>query len=169
MVIKIKLLNSVSKEQFDSLNKLYLKYFKPKDNEADLNFKKINLLLRKFPESDAIVIDNKTIIGETTTIPTNKKLMTEFLKNKITEQELVDQSIKKVTLKNFNAIYLCYMLLEKKYRRRDITLKEHKQILEHYLKYKKDILLFVWPLSKAGEKTAKKVSEIFNLPLIIKK
>ncbi len=167
--MKIKLLTKITLKEDKELEMLYKKYFKKEKEETNLDFKKINLILKKFPKSEAIVIDKKTIIGEVTTIPTNKKIMKEFLESKITEQEMIDKSLDKISLKNFNSLYLCYFILEKKYRGKEITSKAIEKIIDYYIKINPKITLFVWPFSKAGEKVAIKISEKFYLPLIIKK
>lgn len=158
----------ISLKQDNQLNKIYNKYFNKKSkNEANLNIDKINILIKKFPKSEEIIVD-KGIIGEITIIPTNKKIMNLFLKNKINEQKLLDRSISEVNVDNFNCIYLCYFLILDKYRHKKIMYKELKKTIKYYKKINPKITLFVWPFSKAGKNLSEKVSNKLNLPLILK-
>ncbi|MDD3178112.1 MAG: hypothetical protein PHR26_01205 [Candidatus ainarchaeum sp.] len=167
-MIKYKYPTKINIKEDNQLNIIYNKYFKKTKQEADLNLNKLNLLINKFPKSETIIYD-KNPIGEITIIPTNLKNMNLFLKEKISEQELIDNSINKVNLKNFKCIYLCYFIILKKYRRKKIIYKQLKKIVKYYIKINPKITLFVWPFSEVGEKISKKLSNELNLPIIIKK
>ncbi len=170
MKIKIELKESFTKEEYLELSHVYLKTFTKKNEftETDLDFKDCNYILKKFPKSSALVKDGPKIIGQTWMVPTKRKIMFDFLENKINEQDMILKSARKVNLNNFNAIYIFYSATLKEYRRKGLTLKAIKKILNHYLKIKKDLIFFVWPYSKAGEKLSVKTAEIYKKTLIIK-
>jgi hypothetical protein len=171
MSIKIELKDSFTKEEYLGLSNVYLKTFtkKNKFTETDLDFKDCNNILKKFPKSSALIKDKGKIIGQTWIVPTNRKIMLEFLENKINEQEMILKSLKKINLKNFDTIYLFYSAILKKYRRKGVIFKATKKILNNYLKINKNVIFFAWPYSKAGEKFSIKTSEIYKKTLIIKK
>ena len=170
MKIKIELKDSFTKKEYDELSEVYLKTFTKKNEftETDLDFKACNKIIKKFPKSSAL-INGKKVIGQTWIVPTNRKIMIEFLENKIKEQEIILKSVKKVNLNNFDAIYIFYSAILKEYRRKGIILKANKKILNHYLKINKDIIFFAWAYSKAGEKLVIKISEKYKKLLILKK
>jgi hypothetical protein len=171
MSIKIELKDSFTKEEYLKISKVYLKTFTKKNEftETNFDFKDCNNILKKFPKSSAIVKDGQKIIGQTWIVPTNRKIMLEFLENEINEQDMILKSVKKVNLNNFNSIYIFYSAILKEYRKKGLILKARKKILNHYLKINKNVIFFAWPYSKAGEKFAIKTSEIYKKTLIIKK
>lgn len=171
MVIKIKLKDNLKIEEYKELEKIYHKTFTKKNEFTETNFdlKNCNKIIQKFPNSFAIIRDDKKIIGQTWIIPTNKKIMTEFLENKIKEQDMILKSVKKVSLNDFDCIYIFFSGILKEYRRQGFIFKARKKILNHFLKFNKKVKLFAWPYSKAGENLAIKTSEEYKLPLIIKK
>ncbi|NCP71983.1 hypothetical protein GW835_01140 [archaeon] len=171
MAIKIELKENLTKEEYDQISQIYAKTFTIKNEftETNLSLKNCNKLFEKFPKSSALIKDNKKTIGQTWIVPTNRKIMTEFLENKITEQEMVLKSLKKVSLDNFNCIYLFYSSIFQKYRRQGLIFKARIKTLNHYIKFNKKIILFAWVYSKEGENLAIKTAEKYKLPLIIKK
>lgn len=171
MVIKIELKKEFTKKEYEEMDFVYEKTFTKKNEftETDLDFKNCNKIIKKFPNSSALIKDKGVSIGQTWIVPTNKKIMTEFLENKIKEQEMILKSVKKVSLNNFDCIYIFYSGILKEYRRQGLSFKAIKRIFNQFLKFNKKVTLFAWAYSKAGENMAIKTAEEYNLLLIIKK
>jgi len=171
MTIKIELKESFTKKEYDEISIVYEKTFTKKNEftETDLDFKNCNKIVKKFPNSSALIKDNGVTVGQTWIVPTNRKIMDEFLKNKITEQEMILKSVKKVSLNDFDCIYIFYSAILKEYRRQGLIFKARQKIINNYLKLNKKVVFFAWAYSKAGENLAIKTSEKYKIPLIIKK
>jgi hypothetical protein len=97
--------------------------------------------------------------------PTSIELMHQFLKEEISENELLDKTIEQKANK-LEALYLCSALTLEDYRNRGLTKNLalaaiHKIRKDHLIKY-----LFVWNFSKEGSAFSKSLAKIEMLPLL---
>lgn len=89
------------------------------DNDPDqlkINIKNDKRIYAKFRECENVIKYKNQVIGETFILPCTKKIMNEFLENKITEAEMFEKIMKNVTYKNFDCVYLCLADVEPKHR-----------------------------------------------------
>lgn len=130
MSIKIKIENKLTEDEYEKTLLIYNKCFTRKGEftDTEISFKEFSQILNKFPNSHSIIRDNNEIIGETWIIPTNKKIMFEFLENKINEKQLIIKSVKKVSVNNFETIYIFYSAILKNYRQKGLIFKGKKNI-----------------------------------------
>ena len=95
-------------------------------------------------------------------IPTTLDLMTQFIRQKISERELFELTPLNI---KYEAIYLCSALLLEEFRGKgiaqSIAIKALESIsVDHSIK-----ALFMWAFSKEGEKLAERLSGLIGLPL----
>ena len=98
-------------------------------------------------------------------IPTTAKLMNEFLTEKISEQELFEQT---KPGEKYETIYLCSASTLPEYRGKGLT---KKLALHAITSIKKDHdikTLFVWPFTKEGEKLAERLGQETGLELKVR-
>ncbi len=97
--------------------------------------------------------------------PTSLELMHRFLREEISENELLDKTIEQKTIK-LEALYLCSALTLEEFRNKGLT---KNLALEAIHKIRKDLkikYLFVWNFSKEGAAFSKSLSKIEMLPLL---
>ena len=164
--MKIKIINkNISEELLVQINNIDNNTFKfiPEDYMAPSTLKKLSL---KFPKSINVILDNNKFIGFSLFLPCNKKLMHLFLEQKITEEKLVSEILKKINLKNFSTIYLCSSYIDKEYRGKGIATDTFIKSLKYYKKINKDTILFAWDVSDLGLHQDIKISKKLKLRLI---
>ncbi|GEM_PF-6973530 len=164
--IIVKYPKRINKTTYNQTQKIYLKYFK--EIYYSMSLAETNLIATKYPKSIAIIYDSKKVIGSIELIPTNKKIMNKFLALKIGEQELFTGSMK-LEKNEINSLYICFAVIEKKYRHKGIILKSIIYSINHILKTYEINHLFVWPYSEEGLNLAKKIAKHFNKKLYIRK
>jgi hypothetical protein len=96
-------------------------------------------------------------------IPTSTAVMNTFLTGEIGERELLKKS---VSLKIFDAVYLCSALVLPEFRQQGragrVAISAVKAIQkDHPVKQ-----LFTWPFSTEGERLAEQISKQLSLPLL---
>ena len=164
--IIIKYPKRVSNTTYNQAQKIYLKYFK--EIYYSMSLAENNLIATKYPKSIAIIYDYKKVIGSTELIPTNKKIMREFLDLKIGEQELFTGSMM-LEKNEINSLYICFAVIEKEYREKGIITQSITYQINEIKKKHKINNLFVWPYSKGGLNLSKKIAKNFNTKLYIRK
>ncbi|MES2592214.1 MAG: GNAT family N-acetyltransferase [Bacteroidota bacterium] len=95
-------------------------------------------------------------------IPTTLKVMELFLHNKITEQQLFDETN---VDQSFEAVYLCSAMTLPEYRGKGIAKKLTRDAIENIRKQHAIKALFVWPFSEAGSLLADNIANTTGLPL----
>ncbi len=95
-------------------------------------------------------------------IPTTEKLMHEFIEEKISESELLNQTPLHI---KYDALYLCSVMVLEEFRRKGlakkIALEAIKKIrFDHPIKK-----IFTWNFSKEGSLLAESISREESLPL----
>ncbi|MBP9789493.1 MAG: hypothetical protein KBD57_03040 [Bacteroidia bacterium] len=102
-------------------------------------------------------------------IPSTLKTMEEFLSGKISESDILNQSIEeKKTSNNFEAIYLCSAIVLPEFRKKGIA---KKVTLEAVAAMRKDFdikFVYSWPFSEEGKKLSALIGELTELPLKMK-
>jgi hypothetical protein len=167
MSIKLVVPEELSLEENSDLEKLDKKYFK---NNIDSNqwisdFKTNSQIIKAFKYSLIVFKDEELIIGYSLVIPSNKKLMIDFLTNKISETQLIKSSLKNVNLLNFQTLYLCAVILLPEYRHKGYAKKGVLKSINYYKKLNKKIVLFSWSYSKSGNQLLQAISNTVKLPL----
>jgi hypothetical protein len=95
-------------------------------------------------------------------IPTTLDLMNQFIDKKISERELFELTPLNV---KYEAIYMCSALLLEEFRGKGIAQRLGVKAIENIIADHSIKALFFWAFSKEGEKLAKKVSGLMELPL----
>jgi len=171
MVVIIKYPKKISKKTNETLDKLYYEFFPKSDPETktylDLDFKKANKLVSKFPMSVGVAYDDNKIIGWSEIYPTTKEIMHSFAYKKISETQLYNKSIN-LPIKKINAIYFGLYADEKKYRHRHIITRTVIAQTKYYLDINKDIEFCVWPYSKQGLNLAQIIAKHFKKELYVR-
>jgi hypothetical protein len=98
-------------------------------------------------------------------IPTTAELMNHFLKNQLTERELLERTPIAV---HHNAIYLCSVTTLPEASGKGKTFQLCMQTIHEIMQTHPIQYLFVWPFTKAGEALAKKIAHASHLKLLIK-
>jgi len=102
-------------------------------------------------------------------IPSTLKTMEEFLSGKISESDILNQSIEeKKTSNNFEAIYLCSAIVLPEFRKKGIA---KKVTLEAVAAMREDFdikFVYSWPFSEEGKKLSALIGELTELPLKMK-
>jgi len=167
MPIKLVVPEELSLDENNNLEKLDKIYFK---NNIDSNqwvsdFKTNNKIIKTFKYSLIIFKDEELIIGYSLVIPSNKKLMIDFLTNKINETQLIKSNLKNVNLLNFQTLYLCAAIILPEYRNQGYAKKGVLKSINYYKKSNKNIVLFSWSYSKSGNQLLQAISNTVKLPL----
>lgn len=96
-------------------------------------------------------------------LPTTLQLMERFVKQEISEKELLDLTPIGVP---YEAIYLCSALVLEEYRCKGITMRLTLKAIAEISKNNPIRALFVWPFSEGGDAVAQKVADELHLPLV---
>ena len=138
--------------------------FQVKDDptQLDVDESVIERLMQIHPASVSEYDDGNGPAAWILLIPTTSQLMDDFLKKKISEKELFDQT---PVGGSYESIYLCSAMVLEEYRRQGIAKKltidaVNKIRADHPVKN-----LFVWAFSDAGNAAANALSEFTGLPL----
>jgi hypothetical protein len=97
-------------------------------------------------------------------LPADKEIMEKFISKEMNEDELLRAVQKKVTLKNFDAVYLCSALIKPEFRGKGYAKNSMKTSIKKIAGNKKPIL-FYWKFSEEGAGLAKKIAEELNLEI----
>jgi hypothetical protein len=140
-------------------------FYSRQDNEQIIFDDSVEKKLNKIHPECLSEFDDNGPVAWILIIPTTIELMDLFLKNSITEKQLLALTPLEV---KYDALYLCSALVLEEYRRKGIaektTISSIQKVIESYpIKY-----LFVWPFSISGENLAKKIASICELPLKLK-
>lgn len=96
-------------------------------------------------------------------IPTTEAIMHLFAARKITEQELLEQTVSETA---YDVVYLCSAVTLPEYRGKGLT---RKLCMEAINKFRKDYpvkYLLVWPFTEQGNHLAEKLAKEAHLPLL---
>lgn len=96
-------------------------------------------------------------------IPTNSSLMNEFIKEKISEDELLNKTPLNI---KYDALYLCSALVLPEFRKKGLA---KKTALDAIFKIRKDHpikILFTWNFSKEGALLSESIANHESLPLM---
>ena len=99
-------------------------------------------------------------------IPTTIDLMNRFIKEEISETELLDQTPLSI---KYEALYLCSALVLPEFRRKGLATKVGLEAIKqiragHPIKF-----LFTWSFSEEGSLLAKNAAQFLGLPLLERK
>ena len=102
-------------------------------------------------------------------IPSTLETMEDFLSGKISESEILKQSVEaKNNSQKFEAIYLCSAIVLPEFRNKGIA---KKVTLEAVAAMRKDFdikFVYSWPFSEEGKKLSALIGELTALPVRIK-
>ena len=131
-------------------------------NQLQVNQKVMKKLQQLHPATLSEIANSDGPISWVLIIPTTKKVMTDFLEGKITENKFLD----KTNLKdNFECLYLCSATTLPEYRGHGKTKKLCIKAINEMREVFPIKALFVWPFTKEGEILAEKVAEGCKLKL----
>jgi hypothetical protein len=159
-------------KEFREACRLAEKYFKvsedpeqmPADHDSSI------WLSKNFPESLNTITLNGKLIGYTFILVCSREDMLDFVSKKINERQLWVRVKKNFDRHNFNAMYVCTVIITPKYRRRGIALMALKEHIARITAFtRKDVRIFYWAWSKEGEKLAQAIKNILKIPIYFRK
>lgn len=169
MKIDFLMKENFSEEDFLKGVNLHVRGFNVKEDsnqiqEEDVSYKKI---IDYDCEQECIIKENEKVIGSFYFILTSKKIMDNFLEEKINERDLLNNSRKLI---NFNSIYFCSAIIEEDYRRKGLIFKATKKLIKHINPlFKEKPSIFGWTFSESGSNLFKKTAKEFSFEFFEKK
>ncbi|HVY01836.1 MAG TPA: hypothetical protein VHA12_03675 [Candidatus Nanoarchaeia archaeon] len=163
-------LEDCSRKDFDITSKMSEDFFGMTTDSEQFQASEENkdFLFKHLKNFVNIIRFNKEVIGYSFIIPSNKKLMSLFLKGKITESELFDRvKSEKINENNFDCLYLCSAIIKEEHRGKGLSIEGFKKLIVNLIKIRGNVKpdLFFWEYSKEGSIVAKKISEHFGFNL----
>jgi ribosomal protein S18 acetylase RimI-like enzyme len=131
-------------------------------NQLSVDEKVLKRLHRIHPATVSEYVDGDGPVVWIIVFPTTNELMENFLKGKISEKELYDQTPLHI---KYEAIYLCSAMVLKEFRRKGIAQKLTLEAIESIREDHPIKSLFVWAFSKEGDALAEHISKLTALPL----
>lgn len=152
------------KSNFERMIQLTDKVFTVKNDSSqlDINDKILERLKRIHPGTVSEYDDGNGPVAWVLLIPTTLSLMHQFLKNKISEKELFEQTSLDT---KYEALYLCSALVLEEFRRKGIAKRLTLHAIENTRRVHPLKALFVWPFSKEGHLGAETLALLTSLPL----
>ena len=130
--------------------------------QLDVNEKVMEQLRIIHPSSIAEYDDGNGPVLWVILIPTTAEIMKQFLSHEINEQAILDLT---PINGNYEAIYLCSVLVLPEYRRKGLAENICLASIENIRRTNAIKSLFVWPFSLAGEALAERISAETKLKL----
>jgi GNAT superfamily N-acetyltransferase len=148
----------------DRMIKLAEEFFDMKNDPAQISVdeKTMQRLLLIHPSTLSEKTDENGPIAWILIIPTIKKVMGDFLVNKITEKEILECTPLGA---KYDAIYLCSALVLPEYRGKGLAKQMVREAVQTILNQHPIQSLFVWSFSIEGKRLADWVAKEFNLLL----
>lgn len=131
-------------------------------SQLDVNQKVLERLHKIHPDTVSAFNDGNGPVAWVLLIPTTLGLMNQFLKNKISEKELFDQTPLNAP---YEAVYLCSALVLEEYRRKGITKQLALKAIENIRHDHPLKAAFVWAFSPEGDLAAETISRLAGMPL----
>ena len=124
-------------------------------NQIQVSEKDIKKLYKIHPRCLSEIANENGPIIWLLVIPTNQKIMNDFLEKKITEKDIL-----KFTNPgdSYDSIYLCSASTLPEFRGKDLTKNLCLEVIEEIKKTHPIKNLFVWPFTKAGKNLAENIS-----------
>ncbi len=132
-------------------------------NQLDVNEAVIQRLLQIHPATVSEYNEGEGPAAWVLIFPTNAELMHSFLKGKISEKELFEQTPIGVS---YDCIYLCSALVLEEYRRQGIVKNLSTLSIQSICKVHPIEHLFVWAFSAVGDQCATQIAKRASLPLL---
>ena len=132
--------------------------------QLDVNEKVIARLQRIHPDTLSELNEDGPIVW-ILIFPTIKKLMKDFLEEKISEKELFNLTEEGIS---YDCIYLCSASVLPEYRKKGHAKRLTVEAINEIRKDYPIESLFVWAFSKQGEKLAGKIGDEIKLPVYYK-
>ena len=152
---------------FERMLDLVGEFFDVKNDPGQIDVdEKVLKKLSKIHEATISQKENKDgPIAWILVIPTTKKIMQDFLENKISENELLNKT---KPSQKFEAVYLCSASVLPEFRNqglaKQLTVQAIRKIKKNYpVEY-----LYYWKFSKGGERLAESISSAMKIPLRVK-
>lgn len=144
--------------------KLAEEFFDTKNDPAQISITPatIDKLKKIHPNTLAEKRDRNGPIAWFIVIPTTTVLMKSFIKEKISEQELLDGT---PPGGRYDALYLCSALVLQEFRGRGVARSLISKTIKSIQKQHPIRCLFYWAFSAEGERLAERIAEEFDLPL----
>ena len=131
-------------------------------DQLDVNEKVMERLSLIHPSSISEYDDGNGPVVWVLLIPTTEEIMKRFLNHEINEQDILDLTPINV---NYQAIYLCSVLVLPEHRRKGLAKNLCQEAIENIRKNNTVKSLFVWPFTKEGEALAERISSEIKLKL----
>ena len=135
-------------------------------NQIPASMENVKWINKNIPDCVNVIKNDGKIIGFTFIVPGNKKIMNDFLDEKINENELFEMVKSNISYDNFYTIYLCSAFIKNEFRRKNLALNGFIKSIDKLLgKVKKKPILFIWAYTKEGERLGEKIAKITKLKL----
>ena len=162
----------ISRKDLDETSKITEEYFgmKKDPNQIPATSENKDWVYKNIPDYLNIIKNNGKIIGYSLLLPCNRTLMDNFVKKKINEAGLFE-GIKMVKLDGIpETIYLCASIVKEDFRKRGLATSAFIKVINKITHNGKEKpILFYWKYSREGGRLVKKVAEITDLELRVRK
>jgi hypothetical protein len=150
---------------FDRMIQLASEVFDAHNDPEQLNVNEevISQLYKLHPACVSEFVDGDGPVIWLILIPTTEKLMREFIDEKISESELLNQTPLNI---KYDALYLCSVLVLEEFRRKGLAKKTAFEALQKIRADHPIQTLFTWNFSKEGGLLAVSIAKHESLPLL---
>ena len=158
----------VKKENLDGPARMAEKFFKIESdpNQIPITPKTLRWITTHIPNCVNVIRNKNKVIGFTFLVPTTKWTMRAFVKGKINERQLFEQTKKEFSkTKRFGSIYLCSAFVIPKYQKSGLATQGFLKSIETFPKSvnsKLTIYFDAW--TTGGRKLGIKVAKKARLP-----
>jgi hypothetical protein len=142
-------------------------FFHTKDDptQADTTLECSHQLLRLHPSAIKGIIKDGEPISWVITMPTSRELAERFLKDEITEHELLDVTEPRDV---YDALYLLIAFTVPEHRGNRYTAGLFEQAIRE-IPHTSDTLFVSWPFSEGGKKVLERVEKDLGISISLKK
>ena len=131
--------------------------------QLDVNEDVIAQLYKLHPACVSEFVDGDGPVIWLILIPTTEKLMNEFIEEKISESDLLNQTPLNI---KYDALYLCSVMALEEFRRKGLAKKIAFEAIKKILADHPIKKIFTWNFSKEGSLLAESISRNELLPLL---
>ena len=131
--------------------------------QLDVNEDVIEQLHKLHPSTVSEFVDGDGPVVWLILIPTTEKLMNEFIDEKISESELLNQTPLNI---KYDALYLCSVIVLEEFRRKGLAKKVATEAIKKIREDHPIKKIFTWNFSEEGSLLAESISKHEALPLL---
>lgn len=136
-----------------------------KDSEQiQVNQENMDWIFKNTKDCLNVVRDGEEIIGFSLIIPSNHKILDDFVSNKINEREMFERTKNLNIYRDVDALYLASAFIKEKYRGKGFSQQAQTKVIQKVSRMigKKPVLYF-WGYSEKGKKSCLAVAKTLGL------